>query len=96
MRIREDNKWKTVFKTCYDYYEYQVMPFGLTKASDMFQGYINKILAKKLDIFVIVYFDNILIYTKSEGKEHVQVVQWVLDQLWKYSLYINLKKCRFY
>ncbi len=50
------------------------MPFGLTNTPAMFQGYINKILAKKLDVFVIMYLDDILIYTESEGEEHVQAV----------------------
>ena len=50
------------------------MPFGLTNTSAIFQDYINKILAEKLDVFVIVYLDNILIYTESKGKEYVQAV----------------------
>ncbi len=54
------------------------MLFGLINALATFQGYINKILAEKLDIFVIVYLNDIFIYTKSEGKEHVEIVQWVL------------------
>ena len=72
------------------------MPFGLTNAPASFQGYINKILAKKLDIFVIVYLDDILIYTKDDGDGHVAAVRWVLEQLRKFSLYANLKKCRFH
>ncbi len=72
------------------------MPFGLTNALATFQGYINKILAEKLDVFVIVYLDDILIYTKIEGKEHIQAVQWIWDKLQKYSFYTNLKKCRFH
>ncbi len=51
------------------------MLFELTNAPVLFQGYINKILAEKLDIFVIMYLDDILIYTESKGKEHVQAVQ---------------------
>ncbi len=51
------------------------MPFGLINAPAIFQGYINKILAEKLDVFVIVYFDDIFIYTKNKGEEHVQAVQ---------------------
>ena len=50
------------------------MPFGLTNAPGSFQGYVNKILAEKLDIFVIVYLDDILIYTKDPGKAHVKAV----------------------
>ena len=72
------------------------MPFGLTNAPASFQGYINKILAEKLDIFVIVYLDNILIYTNDDGDGHVSAVQWVLEQLRKFSLFANLKKCRFH
>ena len=72
------------------------MPFGLTNAPGSFQGYVNKILAEKLDIFVIVYLDDILIYTEDPGKAHVEAVRWVLDVLRKYGLYANLKKCRFH
>ena len=61
MRIREGDEWKTAFRTQYSYFEYQVMPLGLTNAPASFQRYINKILAKKLDIFVIVYLDDIFI-----------------------------------
>ena len=72
------------------------MPFGLTNASASFQGYINKILVEKLDIFVIVYLNNILIYTNNNGDGHVVAVQWVLEQLKKFLLFANLKKCWFY
>ncbi len=71
MKIREGDEWKTAFRTCYGHFEYQVMPFRLTNAPATFQGYINKILAEKLDVFVIMYLDDILISTKSEGKENV-------------------------
>ena len=72
------------------------MPFGLFNAPATFQGYVNKILAEKLDIFVIVYLDDILINSRDPGQSHVEAVRQVLDQLWKYSLFPNLKKCRFY
>ncbi len=49
----------------YSHFKYQVMPFGLSKALTSFQGYINKILGEKLDIFVMIYLDDILIYTKD-------------------------------
>ncbi len=96
IRIREDNKWKIAFKIRYGHFEYQVMPFGLTNAPAIFQGYINKILIEKLDVFVIVYLNDILICTKSKNKEYVKVIRWVLEQLWKHLLYANLKKCWFY
>ena len=72
------------------------MPFGLTNTPASFQRYINKIFAEKFDIFVIVYLDDILIYTKDDGDSHVAAIRWVLEQLRKFSLYANLKKCRFH
>ena len=72
------------------------MLFDLSNIPATFQGYVNKILAEKFDIFVIVYIDDILIYTKNPRQPHVDAVRWVLDQLWKHSLFVNLKKCRFY
>ena len=96
MRIRKKDKWKTAFKTQYGYFEYQVMSFGLTNAPASFQGYIIKILTEKLNIFVIVYLDDILIYTNDNGDGYVLAVQWVLEQLRKFSLFANLKKCQFY
>ena len=65
MRICEVNQWKTAFWTWYGYFEYQVMSFGFSNTLTIFQRYIIKILAEKLDIFVIVYLDDILIYTKD-------------------------------
>ena len=72
------------------------MPFGLSNAPASFQGYINKILAEKLDIFVIVYLNDILIYTEDPGQAHVNSVRWVLDELRKNGLFANFKKCRFH
>ena len=72
------------------------MLFGLSNAPASFQGYINKILAEKLDIFVIVYLDDILIYTEDPGQGHIEAVRWVLDVLRRYGLFANLKKCRFH
>ena len=96
MRICKGDKQKTTFQTRYGHFKYQVMPFSLSNAPATFQGYVNKILAKKLDIFVIVYRDDILIYTEDPGQPHIEVIDWVLDQLWKYSFFTNLKKCCFY
>ena len=96
MRIKKGNEWKTAFQTWYGHFKYQVMPFGLSNAPASFQGYINKILAEKLDIFVIVYLDDILIYTEDPGQAHVNAVRWVLKELRKNGLFANLKKCRFY
>ena len=72
------------------------MSFSLTNTPASFQGYINKILAEKLDIFVIVYLDDILICIEDDRDGHVAAVRWVLEQLKKFLLYANLKKCRFH
>ena len=61
IRIKEGNEWKTTFKTRYGHFEYQIILFGLSNIPASFQSYINKILAKKLVVFVILYLDNILI-----------------------------------
>ena len=71
------------------------MPFGLSNAPASFQAYINKALALKLDVFCIVYLDDILIYTEQKGKAHEDAVRWVLEQLRKHGLFCNLQKCRF-
>lgn len=65
MRIQKSDKWKTVFDTRYSHFEYQVMLFNLFNIPANFQNYINKILIKKLNISVVVYLANILIYTKN-------------------------------
>ena len=74
IRICEGDEWKTAFRTQYGHFEYQVMPFGLTNALASFQVYINNMFTEKLDIFVIVYLDDILIYTKDDGNGHVAAI----------------------
>ena len=96
MRIKESDKWKTTFQIRYGHFKYQVMPFRLSNALASFQGYINKILVEKLDIFVIVYLDDILIYTKDLSQGHIEAVRWVLDILRKNGLFANVKKCQFH
>ena len=71
MRICEGDEWKTVFQIRYGHFKYQVMLFGLSNALATFQGYVNKILAEKLNVFVIVYLDDILIYTEDPGQLHI-------------------------
>ena len=96
MRIKEGDEWKTAFQTWYGHFEYQLILFGLSNAPASFQGYINKLLAKKLDIFVILSLDNIFIYIVDPGHAPVNAVWWVLKELRKYSVFSKLKKCRFY
>ena len=57
---------------------------------------MNKIFADKLNIFVILYLDDILIYTDDDGDRHNSAIRWVLEQLRKFLLFANLKKCQFY
>ena len=71
IRICKGDEWKTAFRTRYGHFKYQVILFGLTNVPATFQGYINKIFAEKLDVFVIVYLENILIYTKDKRKSHL-------------------------
>ncbi len=64
-----------VFCTRYGHFKYQVMPFRFFSVPASFQGHINKIHAEKFDIFVVVYLDDILIYTKDSGQPHIEIVQ---------------------
>ena len=72
------------------------MPFELSNALASFERYINKFLAEKLDVFVIVYLDDILIYTEDAGQAYVDAICWVLEELRKHGLFANLKKCWFH
>ena len=71
------------------------MPFGLANTPATFQSYIHKALSDLLDTCCIVYLDNILIYSCTEA-EHIQYVQMVLGQLWKYQLFCKASKCKFH
>jgi hypothetical protein len=95
IRIAEGDEWKTAFKTRYGLYEYTVMPFGLTNAPSVFQRYVNGILSEKIDRGVVVYIDDILIYSDTE-EEHVQLVKWVLQKLQENHLCVNIDKCIFH
>lgn len=71
------------------------MPFGLANAPATFYLYIYKYLAEKLNIFIIEDLDDIFIYTNEKDAKYEEAVRYVLKQLQKYRLYINLKKCYF-
>ncbi|XP_016384664.1 RNA-directed DNA polymerase homolog [Sinocyclocheilus rhinocerous] len=95
VRIREGDEWKTAFITPSGHYTYQVMPYGLSNSPSVFQGFMNKVFRVFLHKFVIVYIDDILIYSRNLA-EHCHHITQVLHQLRKHHLYLKLKKCEFH
>lgn len=94
IRIKQGHEWKTAFRTRYGHFEYLVMPFGLTNAPATFQAHINSIFVDLLDITVIVYLDDILIFSKDPA-DHLKHVREVLYRLKQNNLYCRLDKCIF-
>lgn len=94
LRITEGDEWKTAFRCRYGHFEYQVMPFGLMNAPASFQAFVNDVLREYLDDFVVVYLDDILIYSE-DPEEHDRHVRKVLDKLREAKLSLKLEKCRF-
>jgi hypothetical protein len=94
VRIKEGDEWKTAFRTRYGHFEYLVMPFGLTNAPAVFQHMMNDIFRPYLDQFVIVYLDDVLIFSKNP-EEHEKHVKLVLEKLREVGLYAKLEKCQF-
>ena len=95
VRIKEGDDWKIPFHTRYGYFEYNVMPFGLTNAPAVFQHMMNDIFREHLDDFVVIYLDDILIFSKNE-EEHEKHVRLVLEKLRERGLYAKLEKCLFH
>ncbi|GJY60263.1 reverse transcriptase domain-containing protein [Tanacetum coccineum] len=93
--IREEDISKTAFRTRYRHFEFTVMPFGLTNAPAIFMDLMNRVCKPYLDKFVIVFIDDILIYSKSE-EEHEVHLKTVLDLLKKENLYAKFSKCEFW
>ncbi|GJR82947.1 putative reverse transcriptase domain-containing protein [Tanacetum coccineum] len=93
-RVHEEDIPKTMFRTRYGHYEFQVMPFGLTNAPAVFMDLMNRVCKPYLDKFVIVFIDDILIYSKNK-EEHEEHLKLILELLKKEELYAKFSKCEF-
>ena len=95
MRVREEDIEKTAFRTRYGHYEFVVMPFGLTNAPAAFMDLMNRVCSPMLDRSVIVFIDDILVYSKTE-QEHEQHLREILEILRREKLYAKFSKCDFW
>ena len=94
IEMKEEDKQKTAFTCCYGLYEFNVMPFGLKNAPPTFQRLMIELFRKQLDEFVVVYIDDILVYSKT-FEDHMKHLKIVFEILQKANLMIKLKKCKF-
>ncbi|GKC42744.1 putative reverse transcriptase domain-containing protein [Tanacetum coccineum] len=95
LRVWEGDIPKMAFRTRYDHYEFQVMPFGLTNAPAVFMDLMNCVCKPYLDKFLIVFIDDILIYSNNK-KEHEEHLTTILELLKKEELYAKFSKCKFW
>ena len=95
LRVREADIPKTAFKTRYRRFEFTIMPFGLTNAPTAFMDLMNGVFQPYLDQFVVVFVDDILIYSQSEV-EHDDHLRIILQLLRDHQLYAKLSKCEFW
>ncbi|GKA56193.1 putative reverse transcriptase domain-containing protein [Tanacetum coccineum] len=95
LRVRDEDIPKTAFRTRYGHYEFQVMPFGLTNAPAVFMDLMNRVCKPYLDKFVIVFIDDILIYSRNK-EEHADHLRIILELLKKEKLYAKFSKCDFW
>ncbi|KAK1410455.1 hypothetical protein QVD17_36992 [Tagetes erecta] len=95
LRVQEEDVSKTAFRTRYGHYEFTVMPFGLTNAPSAFMDLMNRVCKPYLDKFVIVFIDDILIYSKTQG-DHESHLRTILGLLRQEKLYAKFSKCEFW
>ena len=91
LKVKKDDTLKTAFRTRYGHYEFLMMPFGLTNAPVAFMDLMNRVSQPYLDQFVVIFIDDILIYSKSQ-EDHEKHLQIVLQTLRDKQLYAKLKK----
>ncbi len=95
IRIHEGDEWKTAFSTASGHYEYLVIPFGLSNSPSVFDAFINDVFRDMLNHWVIVYIDDILIYSDSY-QDHIKHVRSVLQRLIVNQLFAKTEKCEFH
>ena len=95
MRVKEEDIPKTTFRTRYGHYEFLVMSFGLTNALAVFMDTMNRVFHDYLDQFIVVFIDDILIYSKT-SEEHKEHLRKALERLRREKLYAKLEKCEFW
>nr|GEX11032.1 putative reverse transcriptase domain-containing protein [Tanacetum cinerariifolium] len=95
LRVREEDIPKTAFRTRYGHYKFQVIPFGLTNAPAGFMDLMNQVCKPYLDKFMIVFIDDVLIYSKNK-KEHEEHLKLILELFKKEELYAKFSKCEFW
>ena len=95
LRIKDVHVHKTALRTRYGHYEFLVMPFGLTNAPAAFMDLMNRVFRPYVDQFVVVFIDDILVYSK-DWKKHDTHLRVVLETLRKEQLYVKLSKCEFW
>ena len=95
LRVKDIDVPKTTFRTRYGHYEFLVMPFGLTNAPTTFMDLMNRVFRPYLDQFVMVFIDDILVYSRDE-QENEQHLKIVLQTLREKTLYAKLRKCDFW
>jgi hypothetical protein len=95
LKVQECDISKTAFVSRYGQYEFTVMSFGLTNAPAYFMYLMNKVFMEYLDKFVMVFIDDILVYSRSE-EEHEEHLRLILQKLWNHKLYVKLSKCEFW